>query len=120
MAREGDYFSGFNPQVLGTNAERPEDGRIFVWTKIGWFERLLGPDGDAAFTWIARSEHELRDILNSQNPATDLFELDNDFTGHIVEEFKAQTVSFGEDEELEGGADHPEEESQSYHQHDLE
>ena len=120
MAREGDYFSGFTPQVLGTNATRPERGRIFVWTKLGWFEREMGPDGNAAFTRIARSEHELRDILLETRRSNDLFELDDDFTDHVIEEFKAQTLSFGEDKESANDADHPEEESQSYHQHDVE
>jgi len=120
LAREGNYFSGNTPRVLGTNAERPEKGRIFVWTKLGWFEREMGPDGNAAFTWIARSEHELHDILIQANPSYDLFEQDDDFTSHVIEEFQAQTVSFGEDEEAADAADHPEEESQSYHQHDLE
>lgn len=54
MARE--EFRGARPRVFGTNPDDPENGRTFVWTQMGWFERVAGPWGDVAFTPVADSE----------------------------------------------------------------
>ena len=59
-------------QILGTNPDNPEKGRIFVWAKMGWFERLEGPSGDIAFTPIADSEEELRKLISRDSPKADL------------------------------------------------
>ena len=70
--REREESRGAQIQILGTNPDNPEKGRIFVWTKMGWFERLEGPSGDIAFTPIADSEEELRETISRDNPNTDL------------------------------------------------
>jgi hypothetical protein len=53
---EREESRGATIQILSTNTDNPEEGRIFVWTKMGWFERLEGQSGDIAFTPIADSE----------------------------------------------------------------
>jgi hypothetical protein len=49
FAAEPEEFRGAGIQVLGTNLNNPEEGRIFVWTKLGWFERISGSSGNVAF-----------------------------------------------------------------------
>jgi hypothetical protein len=85
MAR--DEFRGAKPRVFGTNPDNPENGRTFVWTQMGWFERVEGPWGDVAFTPIADSESDLRDLIAKDNPDADLMELDNEFGKNVYDEF---------------------------------
>jgi hypothetical protein len=56
MARE--EFEGARPRVFGTDPDNPEHGRVFIWTKMGWFERAEGPWGDVTFTPVADSEDQ--------------------------------------------------------------
>ena len=72
---EREEFRGAQVQILGTNPNTPEKGRIFVWTKMGWFERLEGPSRNVAFTSVAGSEEELRELISRDNPQADLHEL---------------------------------------------
>ena len=65
---ERDEFRGALIQILGTNPDTPEKGRIFVWTKMGWFERLKGPSGNVAFSSVADSEEELRELISRETP----------------------------------------------------
>ena len=41
MAR--DQFRGASLGAFGTDPDNPENGRIFIWTQVGWFERIEGP-----------------------------------------------------------------------------
>jgi len=118
MAPDGQYFQGIEPRVLGTNPRNPEAGRIFVWTKIGWFERVAGPSGNVAFALMPQSENELRNLISQNNPSADLFELDAEYRDMVIQEFNEQTLSYGDVSEF-SEEDHPEEDSQLYHQHDL-
>ena len=114
----GEYFQKLESSVLGTNPNIPEDGRIFVWTKIGWFERIKGPSGTVAFLQIPQSEDNPHDLVSHDNPSADLFELNKEYRDMVIQEFNEQTLSLGDvSESLE--KDHPEEDSQIYHQHDL-
>ena len=65
---EQEEFREAPIQILGTNPDRPEKGRIFVWTKMGWFERLEGSSGNVAFTPVADSEEELRELFHGIIP----------------------------------------------------
>ncbi len=85
MAR--DEFKGARPRVFGTNPDDPETGRVFIWTQMGWFERVEGPWGDVAFTPVADSEDELRELISKDNPDIDLVELDNAFGKDVYDEF---------------------------------
>ena len=91
MARE--EFQGTEPKFFGTDADNPENGRIFVWTKMGWFERVEGPWGDVAFIPVADSEDELRDWLAQDDPNIDLVALDinSEFGRMVLQEFKEQS-----------------------------
>ena len=91
---EREEFRGARIRILGTNPDDPEEGRIFVWTKMGWFERLEGPWGDIAFTPVAESEEELRELISRDNPKSDLTELGGEFRKIVSEEFIEQSPSY--------------------------
>jgi hypothetical protein len=114
-----EEFRGARLRIYGTNPDDPEEGRIFVWTKTGWFERIEGSQGNVAFTPIADSEAELRELISRDKPAPDFVELGGEFRKLVSEEFMEQSTDYrdtpvySEDEEL------AEDEDQEYHQHDL-
>lgn len=103
--------------VFGTNPNAPEEGRIFVWTETGWFERLEGQSGDIAFTHVAESEEELRALIARDNAKAELTELGSKYKKSVAAEFKEQTLSDSDDPE--DASDEDVEEDQEYHQHDL-
>lgn len=94
MERMGrEEFRGARPRVYTTDAEHPENGRIFIWTQMGWFERVEGPWGDVAFTPVADDEAQLKDWLaQNQKSDIDLIELglDNAVGRTVFAEFKDQ------------------------------
>jgi hypothetical protein len=71
-------FRGARLRIFGTNYDDPEEGRIFVWTKTGWFERIEGSSGGVAFSPIADSEADLRELIARDNLSADLIELGGD------------------------------------------
>jgi hypothetical protein len=85
MARE--EFRGARPRVFGTDPDNPEHGRIFIWTKMGWFERVEGPWGDVTFSPVADSEEQLKEWISRDNPGADLVEMDNQFGRTVYQEF---------------------------------
>jgi hypothetical protein len=87
---EKNEFLGSRPRIVVTDVVNPEDGRTFVWTKMGWFEREEGKLGDIAFTPIADSEDELRNLINKEDPRLDLFEAGGEFRKMVSEEFMDQ------------------------------
>ena len=117
---EQEEFRGARIQILGTNPDTPEEGRIFVWTKMGWFERLLGPSGNVAFTPVADSEEELRELITQDNPKVDLDELCGKYGKYrkkVSEEFIEQSPSYSDSPE--DSSEEPDEDDQEYHQHGL-
>ena len=89
MERMGrDEFRGARPRVFGTNPDDPENGRTFIWTQVGWFEREEGPWGDVAFTPVADSETDLREWLSRDNPDVDLVELTDEYGRTVFQEFQ--------------------------------
>ena len=122
MVENGEYsereeFRGARIQILGTNAKTPERGRIFVWTKMGWFERLKGPLGNIAFTPVADSEEELREFISRDNARVDLHELSGKNRKKVSEEFIEQSRSYPDSPD--DSSEEPEEDDQQYHQHGL-
>lgn len=102
--------------VFGTNPNAPEEGRIFVWTDMGWFERLEGQSGDIAFTHAADSEEELRGLIVRDDAAAELNELGVKYRKQVSEEFMEQTLSDSASEK-DPSEDPGDEEDQEYHQH---
>jgi hypothetical protein len=88
MARE--EFRGARPRVYGTEPDDPVHGRVFVWTKMGWFERVEGPWGDVAFSPVADSEEELRNWISRDNPDADLVEMNDEYGKMVYAEFLEQ------------------------------
>ena len=112
---EREEFRGARIQILATNPNTPETGRIFVWTKMGWFERLEGSSGNVAFSHIADSEEELRELISRDNLQADLHELSGKHRKKFSEEFIEQSRSYSESpEDLR---EEPDEDDQEYHQH---
>ncbi len=115
---EREETSGTKIQILGTNPDNPEDGRIFVWTKMGWLERLEGQSGDVAFTPIAESEKELREIISRDNPDAELYDITGEFRKQVVEEFIDQSPSYSDSPE-DSAVEAEDDEEQEYNEHDL-
>jgi len=115
---EREEFRGARIQIVGTNPDRPEKGRIFVWTKMGWFERLEGPSGNIAFTPVADSEEELRKLISRDNPRADLLDLSGKYRKKVSEEFIEQSRSYSDTPE-DSSEEPSDEDDQEYHQHGL-
>jgi hypothetical protein len=115
---EREESRGAKIQILGTNPEDPANGRIFVWTKMGWFERLEGQSGDIAFTPIAESEKELREVISRDNPNTDLDDIRGEFRKKVSEEFIEQSPSYSDSPE-DSSEEADDDEDQAYQEHNL-
>lgn len=115
MAR--DEFRGARLRILGTDQDNPDEGRIFVWTKVGWFERIKGESEDVAFTPLAHSDDELRQLVSRDDPSADLVQLGHEYTKRVSEEFMEQSPSYLDSPEY-SSEEHFEEDDQQYHQHD--
>jgi hypothetical protein len=115
---EREESRGAKIQILGTNPDNPEQGRIFVWTKMGWFERLEGPSGDIAFTPIAESEEELREVISRDNPNADLDDIKGEYREKVSEEFIEQSPSYSDSAE-DSSEEADDDEEQAYEEHDL-
>jgi hypothetical protein len=116
MNRNKDAFRAASLQIFGTDPDNPNEGRIFVWTKMGWFERLEGQSGDVAFIPIARSESELHELISRDDPSTDLVQLGGEYRKMVSEEFMEQSPSYRDSPEY-SDREPLEEDSQQYHQH---
>jgi hypothetical protein len=105
-------------QVLGTNRDHPEEGRIFVWTKRGWFERVQDTSGGVVFESVADSEGEMKEYISRENPSSELVELEARYRKRVAEEFseRSQTYQEAPEDWREEASD--EDENQEYHQHD--
>lgn len=57
-----------DPCVFATNSGEPEEGRVFVWARTQWFERLVSDDSGAVeFSPMSgMDEHDLREWLSGQ------------------------------------------------------
>jgi hypothetical protein len=115
---EREESLGAKIQILGTNPDDPDKGRIFVWTKMGWFERLEGESGDIAFIPIAESEKELREVISRDNPNTDLDDLRGEFRKIVSEEFIEQSPSYSDSPE-NSTVEADDDEDQAYHEPNL-
>jgi hypothetical protein len=94
MARE--EFRGARPRIFGTDPDNPEHGRVFIWTKMGWFERSEGPWGDVTFTPVADSEDELKEWISREDPDIDLVEMNNEFGRTVYQEFMEEEPLYPE------------------------
>ena len=114
-----DEFRGARLRIYGTNQAGPDEGRVFVWTKMGWFERIEGSSGNVAFAPIAASEAELRELIAEVDPNSDLIELGGDFRKTVSAEFREQSISDQSFREHSENEPSDEDEDQEFHQHDL-
>lgn len=76
----------------------PDERRVFVYGKTGWFERVEGQTGAAEFTPVADSEEELRNWL-AEGGEPDLVEIDDQFAAQVREEFLEQSPLYPETSE---------------------
>lgn len=120
-----DEFRGARVRVLGTDRNNPEEGRTFVWTKMGWFERIEGQSGNVVFMPVAGSEGELRQFISRDTPSFDLVPLSREYRKRVSDEFIDQSPSYrnstedGSDRNSpEYSSEDPYEDDQQYHQHD--
>jgi hypothetical protein len=109
---------GTRLRIFGTNPDNPEKGRIFVWTKMGWFERLEGESGDVAFTPVAHSENELSEFISRNDPSFHLAPLGRKYRKMVSEEFLEQSPYHSASPEYQS-EESSDEDDEQYHQHDL-
>ena len=115
-----DEYSGARIQILGTHPNNPDEGRIFVWTKMGWYERLEGQSGNVAFTHIAESQEQLEDLISRENPGAELRDIGGEYRRLVTQEFIGQSRSDSdtqEDSQEEYDDDKADDDEQQYHQH---
>jgi hypothetical protein len=120
MDRDADALSDANDarlQIFGTDPDNPENGRIFVLTNTGWFERIEGESRAVAFTFIVQSESELREYISRDDPSANLVQLGGKYREMVSEEFMEQSPQYRDSPEY-SDEDPLEEDSQQYHQHD--
>jgi hypothetical protein len=117
VQRKGDEARGTGLRIIGTNPEQPDEGRIFVWTKMGWFERIEVQSGAVAFTPVAQSESDLREMVSRDDPSADLVPLSSRYRKMVSEEFNEQSTSYRDSPEY-SPEEPTEKDSQQYHQHD--
>ena len=110
-------FRGTRMRIFGTDADNPDEGRIFIWTKSGWFERIEGESGGVAFIPVAQSEDELRKFISRDDPSFDLVPLGREYRKRVSEEFTEQSPSYRDSSEYSNKDDF-EEDQQQYHQHE--
>jgi hypothetical protein len=124
MAEDTEYKSpeeikGIELRVYGTSPHGPTERRIFVWTENGWFERIEGSSGNVAFSPIADSEDDLRQLLAVENPSADFVELKGEIRKTVLEEFSEQSIDYRDTPLYSEQEDVDEDEEQEYHQHGL-
>ena len=113
----GNEFRGARIRIFGTNSDNPYEGRVFIWTKMGWFERIEGQSGDVAFIPIAKSQGELRELISRDDPSSDLIPLSGEYRKMVSEEFIEQSPLYSDSPEY--SSEEPnEDDDQQYHQHD--
>ena len=115
---ERDEFRGARLRIYGTDSDNPEEGRIFIWTKAGWFERIEGSSGNVAFTPVAASEAELREVIARDDPSADFVELGGEYRKMVAEEFLEQSMYYRDSPGPSRDEPADEDEDQQYHQHD--
>jgi len=111
-------FRGARVRVVGTDPDNPDEGRVFVWTKMGWFERVEGQSGGVSFIPVAQSENELREFISRRDPSFDLVPLGGSYRKIVSEEFMEQSPAYSDSPEY-SSEDPNQEDDQQYHQHDL-
>jgi len=120
MERDADALSDAKDarlQIFGTDPANPDNGRIFVLTNTGWFERIEVQSGAVAFTFIVQSESELREYISRDDPSANLVQLGGEYRKMVSEEFMEQETSYRDSPEY-SDEEPLEEDSQQYHQHD--
>ena len=117
MNQDTDRSRGTGLRIFGTNPDQPDEGRIFIWTKMGWFERIEVQSGAVAFSPVAQSESELRELVSRDDPSFDLVPLSGQYRKMVSREFNEQSTSYRDSPQY--SPDEPtEKDSQQYHQHD--
>jgi hypothetical protein len=112
-----EEFRGARVRVVGTDPDNPDEGRVFVWTKMGWFERVEGQSGGVSFIPVAQSENELREFISRRDPSVDLVPLGGSYGKMVSEEFMEQSPAYSDSPEY-SSEDPNQEDDQQYHQHD--
>jgi hypothetical protein len=82
------------------------------------FERLEGQSGYVAFTPMAESEKELREVISRDNTNADLDDIRGEFRKKVSEEFIEQSPLYSDSPE-DSSEEADDDEEQAYKEHDL-
>jgi hypothetical protein len=96
----GADLSKADPRIFVTDPDDPEAGRTFIWTAMGWFERIEGEDDDGpvSFSPLSMDEDDVREWLGEQG--LEITELDDEFARNVREEFLEEGTLYLEAPEL--------------------
>lgn len=98
---EDEVFKGATPRIFTVESVGEDNGRVFVWSKVGWFERIQSDtSGAVEFSPVGvETEAELRQWI-FQDELGELTEIDDDFAAEVRDEFLEQTPLYPEAPEL--------------------
>jgi len=94
----GADLGDVQPRVFATDPDDPGSGRAFVWTPMGWFERIEADTGAVEFSPLSMDENGLRQWLSEQG--LDMTELDDEFYETVRDEFLSESPFYPEAPEL--------------------
>jgi len=87
-------FYGTQVKVFGTDPKNPEDGRIYLRTKLGWFERAKAESGDVILTLMPPAGQKMLESVGNGNSSSELFPLGPEYQKKICDELLGQlTIS---------------------------
>jgi hypothetical protein len=95
---EARLWEDSDPRVFVTSSDDQENGRIFVWARTQWFERLSGDSGAVEFSPLSMDVPDLREWLREQD--LEMTETDDELTALVREEFLNQNPLYPEAPEL--------------------
>jgi len=96
----GANLNESDPRIFVTDPDVLDEARVFVWTAMGWYERLEEGEeqGGVAFSPLSMDEDELREWLREQD--LDITELDDAFAREVRDEFRDENPLYLEAPEL--------------------
>jgi hypothetical protein len=92
-------FNGTRVKIFGTNPNDPENGRIYLKTKLGWFERSKNESGDLMLAPVSQVEAKLLDFVGNGGASTELIPLNAEYRKKFYIELLEQ-LALGEFEVL--------------------
>jgi hypothetical protein len=92
-------FNGARVKIFGTNLNDPKNERIYLKTKLGWFERNKNESGDLRLATVSQIEAKLLEFVGNGGASTELIPLSAEYRKQFYIELLEQ-LALGEFEVL--------------------